>query len=68
MCLRDCCQNEGDNEQQLERPDELSLLDVFGALRLVHHTAAPEALLQKGPTWRQKRRKNSNTASLQLRL
>lgn len=53
MCLLDCCQNEGGNEEQLESPDELSLLDVSAALRLVHHTAAPEALRPQGPTWRQ---------------
>lgn len=44
MSLLDCCQNEGGNEEQLECPDELGLLDVSAALRLVHHTAAPEAL------------------------
>lgn len=53
MCLLDCCQNEGGSEEQLESPDELSLLNVSAAVRLVHHTAAPEALRpqpwQQGP-------------------
>lgn len=65
MCLLDCCQNEGGKEEQLESPDELRLLGVSAALRLVHHTAAPEALRpqQEGPAWRQQSMSDVKTAA-----
>lgn len=67
MCLLDCCQNEGGNEEQLESPDELILLSVSAAVRLVHHTAAPEVLRlqpwQQGPARRQQSVSDVKTAT-----